>query len=324
METRTPRKPIALRKIFLSYARKNRKFARRLTADLEKAGVKNVWRDEKSIEGGADWEEAIKKGIRDCRDFLLVLSPQSVDSEWVRDEIHYARKQGKRIIPLLLRKCDETPLALERIEHIDFTYYKRGLAELLDLPAPPIRLPDIVRRFLREKGVWLATVIFATLMGIAGWYYLPPSSTSLTVAGIKEPKEKDSATGRKLVGIVVHVANSGGRPAKLTGGYRLKVPTLPIYEQNLRPVEDSSSSIPGHDDVEIGLISRPGLRSMTGHDGFKFTAGNIGEHLPGHLAILEVDVEESSGRHTIRYARFAADRILPFFVNSLPNPRRKR
>ena len=50
----------------------------------------------------------------------------------MRDEIAYALKQGKIIIPVLYLDC-VVPLRLERKQHIDFrTDYARGLSALLD------------------------------------------------------------------------------------------------------------------------------------------------------------------------------------------------
>jgi TPR repeat protein len=66
-----------------------------------------------------------------ARQMLVVLTPTSVKSENVRDEISYALKQGKTVIPVLYMEC-VIPLRLERKQHIDFRAdYARGLTTLL-------------------------------------------------------------------------------------------------------------------------------------------------------------------------------------------------
>ncbi len=79
--------------IFLSHSHSDKEFARRLANDLKKKGVK-VWIDEAELEIGDSLIEKISEGI-DSMDYLAVLlSPDSVSSNWVRKEISIAVVQG--------------------------------------------------------------------------------------------------------------------------------------------------------------------------------------------------------------------------------------
>jgi hypothetical protein len=57
---------------------------------------------------------------------LVILSPVSVVSDSVRDEVSFALNRQKRVIPVLYRDCD-VPFRLARLQHIDFrTNYARS------------------------------------------------------------------------------------------------------------------------------------------------------------------------------------------------------
>ena len=115
---------------FFSYCREDSGFALRLAEDLKAAGA-NVWMDQLEIVPGQRWDRAVKDALANCPRLLVLLSPASVDSENVLDEIDFALYKRKTIIPVLYCDCD-TPLRLRRIQYIDFrTDYARGLKALL-------------------------------------------------------------------------------------------------------------------------------------------------------------------------------------------------
>ncbi len=78
-----------------------------------------------NIRGAQQWHDEIGTALKRCDWFLLVLSPQSVNSIWVKHELIYALQASRykgRIIPLLYRQCDKDALSwtLSAIEWIDF------------------------------------------------------------------------------------------------------------------------------------------------------------------------------------------------------------
>jgi len=97
---------------FFSYCRDDSDFALRLAEDLKAAGAA-VWIDQLDIEPGMRWDRAVETALNNCPRMLVILSPVSVESDNVRDEISFALKKQKTIIPVLYLDCD-IPLRLER------------------------------------------------------------------------------------------------------------------------------------------------------------------------------------------------------------------
>jgi uncharacterized protein YjbI with pentapeptide repeats len=80
---------------FLSYSTKDQEFADRLFADLQNKGVR-CWFAPHDIQAGKKIHEQIDDAIRLYDRLLLILSPSSMDSEWVKTEIAKARKREMR------------------------------------------------------------------------------------------------------------------------------------------------------------------------------------------------------------------------------------
>ena len=122
--------PAETQTAFFSYCRDDSEFALKLAADLKKAGA-SVWIDQLDIEPGAEWDEAVEQALANSPRMVVILSPTSVDSKNVRDEVSFALSGGKRVIPILYRDC-RVPFRLARIQHIDFrAEYGPGFSTLL-------------------------------------------------------------------------------------------------------------------------------------------------------------------------------------------------
>lgn len=91
----------ALKTAFISYGRKHSlHFAHRLYDKLTGEGYK-VWFDMNNIPFAVDFQEQIDEGIRQADNFIYIMSPHSVKSEYCLKEVILALKYGKRIIPIL-------------------------------------------------------------------------------------------------------------------------------------------------------------------------------------------------------------------------------
>jgi hypothetical protein len=104
---------------FLSYARADAEFALRVAEDLRASGV-DVWIDQIDILPSQRWDRALEAALRAAAGVLVVLSPRSVASENVMDEVGFALDQGKDVIPVLYEPCD-VPIRISRLQRIDFT-----------------------------------------------------------------------------------------------------------------------------------------------------------------------------------------------------------
>lgn len=86
--------------VFISYSRKNADFANQLIASLEDKQLK-IWIDKEGLKPGTrDWEQALRKAIRESRGVLLIASEASCQSLYVRDELAIADAEGKPIYPI--------------------------------------------------------------------------------------------------------------------------------------------------------------------------------------------------------------------------------
>ena len=77
---------------FISYSTKDEEFAQRLYNDLQAKNVR-CWYAPEDIQGGKKLHEQIDDAIRVHDKLLLILSPNSIASEWVKTEIAKARKR---------------------------------------------------------------------------------------------------------------------------------------------------------------------------------------------------------------------------------------
>jgi len=120
--------------LFISYSRKDREVVDRLAARLEKAGYQ-VWIDRKGILGGVEWRKAIPREIGRAEAFLLMISPNSVASRWVRKEFDYALKKRVRIIPIVIKPADlprSMQMHLGKLQKIKSWRRRTVFSELLE------------------------------------------------------------------------------------------------------------------------------------------------------------------------------------------------
>src|SRR5215472_13500840 len=119
---------------FFSYSREDSEFVLHVARDLKAAGA-NVWLDQMDIVPGQRWDEAIERALAGCPRMLVVLSPTSVRSTNVMDEVSFALEEGKTVIPILYRDC-AIPFRLRRVQYIDLRFdYSHGFTELLKILA---------------------------------------------------------------------------------------------------------------------------------------------------------------------------------------------
>lgn len=103
---------------FFSYSRNDSEFVLRLAEDLRAAGA-NVWLDQLDIEPGQRWARAVQEALTGCPLVLVVLSPSSVESSNVQDEVTFALEERKIVIPILYQDC-KIPLQLRGFHYARF------------------------------------------------------------------------------------------------------------------------------------------------------------------------------------------------------------
>jgi hypothetical protein len=200
--------------VFISYSRKDMAFARRLAGDLERAGF-DVWWDISDLKGGDDWVRFIPAAIEASQYFVVLLSPNSIQSEWVEREYSYAIRLHKKIVPAMIKSC-EVPFSLHTINYVDFINFDYAtaannlLAALGGGPQPDIpltntekllkKLPSPVARY---SAVIAGGVI--VLLAFALYSILKPTpppvtplpdlpTTTSTSTATPRPTDPDTAT----------------------------------------------------------------------------------------------------------------------------------
>ncbi|MCK6557905.1 tetratricopeptide repeat protein [candidate division KSB1 bacterium] len=104
--------------IFISHATKDDPFVKELRVALESLNLP-VWVDSRNLRGGDKLAVEINSAIENARQVIVVLSPNTVNSPWVRKEISKAlaiekarQAQGFRVIPLMLPDIEPAALTL--------------------------------------------------------------------------------------------------------------------------------------------------------------------------------------------------------------------
>ena len=85
--------------VFISYSHQDRNLCEKLAGMLKVDAEIDVWYDKNLIPGDA-FRKKIVENIRNADYFVVLLSKNSVVSEWVLDEVEYAKRLHKRILPI--------------------------------------------------------------------------------------------------------------------------------------------------------------------------------------------------------------------------------
>lgn len=104
--------------IFMSYSHRDERFAIPLARGLMDKGIR-IWIDQKEIIAGEDWTEQLKVGLSATEALLVVISPRSMASRWVMQEVAAAQASGKPVFPVMYKTVD-LPENLTKIHFVDF------------------------------------------------------------------------------------------------------------------------------------------------------------------------------------------------------------
>lgn len=99
--------------VFISYSHQNRDVCASIATAMERTGEISVWYD-KGLIPGEEYRKRIASAIRHADYFVVLLSEKSVCSEWVLDEVEYAKKLRKKILPIWIEEV-ELPENLDMI-----------------------------------------------------------------------------------------------------------------------------------------------------------------------------------------------------------------
>ena len=123
------------RSAFICHSSKDKQFARKLSARLEKERIK-VWLDEDQILCGHDFVERMEDGLTKSDFVVVVLTPNILNGPWAKEEYRatLTRQVEQEQVVLLpaLRQCCDLPPFLKPKLYADFTKdYRVGFRTLL-------------------------------------------------------------------------------------------------------------------------------------------------------------------------------------------------
>jgi hypothetical protein len=128
--------------VFISHSSKERWIARQMAKEIESLGAE-TWLDLKDLRGGDEIRSSVKSGIKKSREAVILLSANSITSQWVSYEAGIADGQDKRVTSILNNLSpDEGLKPLEGIKALDLNDFDLFLVEL----------EGRIKEYLAEQG----------------------------------------------------------------------------------------------------------------------------------------------------------------------------
>lgn len=155
-------------RLFLSYAAEDKNYASRLAEELKKTGA-SVWFDEWELQIGDSLRQRIDEAIAISDYLLILLSPNSVSSNWIQAEWRAAlsnelNDRAVTVIPVLIADCD-IPNDLSGRLFLDLrSNFQGGVARLVEQLS---LTPQVDLEGLNEKTLMK---IFVDLLDALGFY----------------------------------------------------------------------------------------------------------------------------------------------------------
>ncbi len=199
-------------KVFVSHSSKDADFVKRLCGALEASQDPTVdcWMSGMDLQAGERWTREISRQIKQCDRFVVVISNDSVQSEWVEKEIALAVKHGKPILPYFVDEVDLPEgfdVYLHTVQNIagfrmgEADGFAQLLAALTDAKPPPAtsrpNSRGVSRNWAKAIGgtaAFLACAVtigmgvggpdfFRNLLGVSGGSRpLPPPQSEATIS----------------------------------------------------------------------------------------------------------------------------------------------
>ncbi len=130
--------------VFISYSREDRSHARRFAERFTEEGLA-VWWDA-ALHSGETFDEVIETALKTAKAVVVLWSPRSVSSRWVRAEATLADRQNK-LVPVTIEPCDR-PIIFELTHTSDLSHWDGSTTD----PAWRTLIKDVDRLVSRSAG----------------------------------------------------------------------------------------------------------------------------------------------------------------------------
>ena len=235
--------------VFISYSHKDTDFVRDLVKPLEAEGF-SVWWDH-TIPPGKSWDDVIARGIREAKACVIVWSPDSVISDWVKEEATLA-KEGGKYLPIQIG-VDQPPMGFRRIQAADLRNWNGNrqnpqwrllITEIANLvggsnppptaptpiPTPPERTAVGLRMSHRPAALLSVGALALVAVILAAWWYGRSGSPQREApAGSADimPSAPNPAPGDVEPARVADVTPAAPHPGKGRIGHAVAAPRTP-------------------------------------------------------------------------------------------------
>ena len=160
-------------KVFLSYSAEDRPTASLLNDRLRRHGTDTWW--DQDLQLGSNWPVEITNAVREAAAVIVLVTPNSLDSHWVKQEWSAALGASQRVIPVLAGGAHfaDLPEGLAHIQAIDLDEdVERGVERIIGVVSalqrsdepPPSNyveieaiIEDVLERKLASMGIDRAT-----------------------------------------------------------------------------------------------------------------------------------------------------------------------
>ncbi|HSL44989.1 MAG TPA: SUMF1/EgtB/PvdO family nonheme iron enzyme [Anaerolineales bacterium] len=265
---------------FISYSRADSGFAVRLAKDLKSAGY-DVWLDQLDIPTGARWDDEVEFALEACTTFMVVLSPESIQSQNVKDEVGFAIDAGKNILPVKIKSGD-IPFRLRRFQYVDFTNqpYEDSLKEMKGLLSVTGELLTGLDSQKKATGSEVQPVTSAPI-------------TKTRIRSVPKPKETGAPirntrlSGRLVIGIiavaaliitgiVMNAARSRQSPAGTPTGEEQVVANTPAQQPSAQPTTTGNNEVSAPAQPTPSTILVTDFLESTNSDDWEYSVLGLG------------------------------------------------
>jgi ABC-type amino acid transport substrate-binding protein len=176
--------------VFISYSQSRRELTARLAAALEAEGFSTWW--DTDLVAGDNFRDEINKRLEACKVAIIIWTPESAQSEWVRSEADHALRRKKLLnlhVPEL--KIDDIPKPFDQRHSVtidDQAAIIRAVKQHVErsksrtrtdyTASPRTLLPaKIEPPKLKPRRPWAVAGLLAVVLlaGLAVWAYWPAS-----------------------------------------------------------------------------------------------------------------------------------------------------
>lgn len=172
--------------IFISYRREGGFHTAKHLYDLLTHDGYKVSFDIDTLRNG-DFDTSLFNRIDQCKDFILIVDPHAFDrtlnpnfspsNDWMRQELAYALKRGKNVVPIFLNGANGFPEGLPN--DIKAVVKKNG--PMYNQYYFDDFYAQLKKRFLHSKGmtaaiktaIWVAAIAVVCLIGLSVYFYRP-------------------------------------------------------------------------------------------------------------------------------------------------------